>query len=144
MNPLSIIKLVSVAVIALVIGGLVWKYTNLVHDNATLKSDKVRLEQSIAAQAALVDRYASAVKDYQAAQEKIAKDIADMNKVSAAARDAAQELNQTFASHQLDQLAKRKPKLIEQRINSGSEKLRRDIECVTNPVCTKPFGNIPK
>lgn len=132
------IKLICATVFVIVLSFAAVKYTSLVHNNAVLVSDKARLEQSIAEQAALVDRYSAAVKDYQAAQEKIAKDIAEMNVISAEARDAAKKLDNTFASHQLGELAKRKPRLIEKRINSGSDKARRDIECVTNPVCTQP------
>ena len=84
------------------------------------KANQVILESKITEQN-------DSIKQYLAKQEQIS---ADMNKLEAEKQNALREVNKlrnTFAKHDLDNLALNKPGLIEKIVNKGSKKVMTDL-----------------
>jgi len=100
------------------------KYLN--NQIATLKGNQVILETKIAEQN-------ESIKNYLAKQESVNEQIAELE---AAKNDAMREVNQlknTFAKHDLNNLALVKPKLIETRVNKGTKRVMQGLIDLTNP-----------
>ncbi len=84
------------------------------------KANQVILESKITEQN-------DSIKQYLAKQEQIS---ADMNKLEAEKQNALREVNKlrnTFAKHDLDNLALNKPGLIEKIVNKGSKQVMTDL-----------------
>tara|TARA_Y200000002_G_scaffold378315_1_gene385438 strand:- start:3624 stop:4010 length:387 start_codon:yes stop_codon:yes gene_type:complete len=72
------------------------------------------------------------IKQYLAKQEQLS---ADLGKLEAQKQDALREVNklrQTFAKHDLDNLALNKPGLIEKIVNKGSKQVMDDLVELTS------------
>ena len=88
------------------------------------KANQVILESKITEQN-------NSIKQYLAKQEQIS---ADMNKLEAEKQKALREVNKlrnTFAKHDLDNLALNKPGLIEKIVNKGSKQVMTDLVDLT-------------
>ena len=84
------------------------------------KANQVILESKITEQN-------DSIKQYLAKQEQIS---ADMNKLEAEKQNALREVNKlrnTFAKHDLDNLALNKPGLIEKIVNKGTKQVMTDL-----------------
>lgn len=84
------------------------------------KANQVILESKITEQN-------DSIKQYLAKQKQIS---ADMNKLEAEKQNALREVNKlrnTFAKHDLDNLALNKPGLIEKIVNKGSKQVMTDL-----------------
>ena len=84
------------------------------------KANQVILESKITEQN-------DSIKQYLAKQEQLS---ADLGKLEAQKQDALREVNklrQTFAKHDLDNLALNKPGLIEKIVNKGSKQVMNDL-----------------
>ena len=71
------------------------------------------------------------IKQYLAKQEQLS---ADLGKLESQKQDALREVNklrQTFAKHDLDNLALNKPGLIEKIVNKGSKQVMADLVDLT-------------
>ena len=72
------------------------------------------------------------IKQYLAKQEQLS---ADLGKLESQKQDALREVNklrQTFAKHDLDNLALNKPGLIEKIVNKGSKQVMDDLVDLTS------------
>lgn len=72
------------------------------------------------------------IKQYLAKQEQLS---ADLGKLESQKQDALREVNklrQTFAKHDLDNLALNKPGLIEKIVNKGSKQVMNDLVELTS------------
>jgi cell division protein FtsB len=89
------------------------------------KANQVILESKITEQN-------DSIKQYLAKQEQLS---ADLGKLEAQKQDALREVNklrQTFAKHDLDNLALNKPGLIEKIVNKGSKQVMDDLVDLTS------------
>lgn len=89
------------------------------------KANQVILESKITEQN-------DSIKQYLAKQEQLS---ADLGKLEAQKQDALREVNklrQTFAKHDLDNLALNKPGLIEKIVNKGSKQVMDDLVELTS------------
>ena len=89
------------------------------------KANQVILESKITEQN-------DSIKQYLAKQEQLS---ADLGKLEAQKQDALREVNklrQTFAKHDLDNLALNKPGLIEKIVNKGSKQVMNDLVDLTS------------
>jgi cell division protein FtsB len=89
------------------------------------KANQVILESKITEQN-------ESIKQYLAKQEQLS---ADLGKLEAQKQDALREVNklrQTFAKHDLDNLALNKPGLIEKIVNKGSKQVMDDLVDLTS------------
>ena len=89
------------------------------------KANQVILENKITEQN-------ESIKQYLAKQEQLS---ADLGKLESQKQDALREVNklrQTFAKHDLDNLALNKPGLVEKIVNKGSKKVMNDLVELTS------------
>jgi len=110
--------------LSLILGGLLVVSlagsTYLFNQLTQAKANQIVLEDKISEQN-------DSIKQYLAKQEQIS---ADMNKLEGEKQNALREvskLRNTFAKHDLDNLALNKPKLIEKIVNKATKKVMTDL-----------------
>jgi|TARA_R110001592_G_scaffold28662_6_gene104893 hypothetical protein len=113
----------------LLIGTAAGSFTYIKYLNeqiATLKGNQIVLETKIEEQNA-------SIKNYLAKQESVSKQIVELEAAKNVAMREVNELKNTFAKHDLNNLALVKPKLIETRINKGTKRVMQGLTDLTNP-----------
>ena len=108
------------------ISGSAWYIDRLQDNISTLKGNQIALEKSIAEQN-------KSIKTYLANQEQAQKQIQAIEKEKQEAVKEVNKLRTTFAKHDLDNLALKKPKLIENIVNKGTKKVKEEIIALTDP-----------
>lgn len=106
-------------------------YSDMVDDIAMLNADKAKLEVSVKLQKQTIQVKDEAIDKWEAAQKELIATIEAMAEVSAAATAETRKINDLFADHNLSELSKRKPGLIEKRINRGSARSDRLLYCAS-------------
>ena len=108
------------------IAGSAWYIDRLQDNISTLKANAQILQTQIAEQNAKIKEN---LEKQQKTQEQI-------NTLTAKNQEAQREVNKlknTFAKHNLDNLALAKPKLIENIVNKGTKKVKDELIALTNP-----------
>ena len=108
------------------IAGSVWYIDRLQDNIATLKANAQILEKEIAEQNARI-------KKQLEKQEKTQEQINSLTAKNQEAQREVNKLRNTFAKHDLDNLALAKPKLIENIVNKGTKKVKDELIALTNP-----------
>jgi len=120
--------------LSLALGGLLlisltsstWYINKLQDQIAVLKGNQIALENSI-------EQQNESIKKNLAKQKQTQEQV---NVLTAKNQEAQREVNKlknTFAKHDLDNLALAKPKLIENIVNKGTKKVKEDFVALTNP-----------
>lgn len=135
------IWLVGIAVVAVVTSiGLGYKhYSGLLATVDVLTATNAKLETSISVQGVTIDAQESALGVWQNSQANLLARVDEMLIASTEATSEARRLHEIFAQHDLSELAKAKPGLIENRINSGSDRIGSLLECASgssDPSCS--------
>ena len=123
--------------LSLVLGGLLaaslagsWF---LLDQISTLKGNQIILETKISEQN-------ESIKQYLAKQEQLS---ASLGTLEAEKQDALREVNKlrnTFAKHDLDNLALNKPKLVEKMVNRGTKRVIDNLVTLTTVTNEEPDG----
>ena len=108
------------------VSGSAWYIDRLQDNISTLKGNQIALESSIAQQN-------DSIKSYLANQAKAQKQIQSLEKDKQEAVREVSKLRTTFAKHDLDNLALKKPKLIENIVNKGTKKVKEELIALTDP-----------
>ena len=108
------------------IAGSVWYIDRLQDNISTLKANAQILEKEIAEQNARI-------KQQLEKQEKTQEQINTLTAKNQEAQREVNKLRNTFAKHDLDNLALAKPKLIENIVNKGTKKVKDELIALTNP-----------
>jgi len=108
------------------ISGSAWYIDRLQDNISTLKGNQIALESSIAQQN-------ESIKSYLENQQQAQKQIQAIEKEKQEAVKEVNKLRTTFAKHDLDNLALKKPKLIENIVNKGTKKVKEEIIALTDP-----------
>jgi peptidoglycan hydrolase CwlO-like protein len=108
------------------ISGSAWYIDRLQDNISTLKGNQIALESSIAQQN-------KSIKSYLENQQQAQKQIQSLEKDKQEAVREVTKLRTTFAKHDLDNLALKKPKLIENIVNKGTKKVKEEIIALTDP-----------
>ena len=104
-----------------------YMYIKYLNDQiAILRGNQIVLETKIEEQNA-------SIKNYLAKQESVNAQLADLEVQKNMAQRQVNNLRNTFAKHDLDNLAMVKPKLIETRINKGTKRVMQGLTDLTNP-----------
>ena len=103
-------------IIVLGLGGY-WLY----NEHQTLSANNMKLEGAIAEQTA-------AMESMRESYEKQGKALMNMSRVNAEIEAEKAEYLAIFARHNLDNLALKKPGMIEKRFNDASEKVMEGLE----------------
>jgi hypothetical protein len=104
----------------------------LVKQIATLKSNQIVLESKITEQN-------NSIKEYLAKQEQLSVDLGLLEADKQNALREVTKLRNTFAKHDLDNLALNKPKLVEKIINRGTKQVIDNLVTLTT-VSKEPNG----
>jgi hypothetical protein len=104
----------------------------LVKQIATLKSNQIVLEGKITEQN-------DSIKQYLAKQEQLSVDLGLLEADKQNALREVTKLRNTFAKHDLDNLALNKPKLVEKIINRGTKQVIDNLVTLTT-VSKEPNG----
>jgi cell division protein FtsB len=107
----------------------------LLEQIATLKGNQMILESKISEQN-------ESIKQYLAKQEQLS---ANLNALETENQNALREVNKlrnTFAKHDLDNLALNKPKLVEKMVNRGTKRVIDNLVTLTTvtPISEDPDG----
>jgi len=120
--------------LSLILGGLliatasssIWYIDRLQDQISVLKGNQIALESSIKEQN-------DSIKQHIVKQKQTQEQV---NVLTAKNQEAQREVNKlknTFAKHDLDNLALAKPKLIEKIVNKGTKQVKQDLIDLTNP-----------
>jgi len=121
-------KLSAGLLVLLIVGGSLsfWYIDRLQDQISVLKGNAIALENSIAMQN-------QQIKDHIAKAEQLQN---QNNKLATQNQESMREVSQlrnTFAAHDLDNLALAKPVLIENRVNKAVKRLMQDFRDITDP-----------
>tara|TARA_R110002126_G_scaffold72699_3_gene181574 strand:- start:64 stop:468 length:405 start_codon:yes stop_codon:yes gene_type:complete len=120
--------------LSLILGGLLlvsvagsaWYIDYLNDQIAILKGNQIVLESEIQKQNDSIDRFLEQQKESQ-------NKLNDMALANQEAQREVSKLRNTFAKHDLDNLAINKPALVEKMINRGTAQVKDDLIKITNP-----------
>ena len=119
--------------LSLILGGLLlasiagsgW-YVDRLHDQiAILKGNQIALESEVQKQNASIEKFLSDQKENQS----------KLNDMALANQEAQREVNKlrnTFAKHDLDNLAINKPALVEKMVNRGTKRVKDELIQITD------------
>ena len=80
-----------------------------------------------------IQKQNESIKNYLEAQQQRETQIADLQKQNQASQREVAKLKNTFARHNMDNLALSKPGLIENIVNKGTKKVKEDLIALTDP-----------
>ena len=123
--------------LSLVLGGLLaaslagsWF---LLDQISTLKGNQIILETKISEQN-------ESIKQYLAKQEQLSASLGTLEAEKQNALREVNKLRNTFAKHDLDNLALNKPKLVEKMVNRGTKRVIDNLVTLTTPISEDPDG----
>lgn len=120
------LTLILGALLLSTIAGSSWYINKLLDEIAILKGNQIALENSIAEQNA-------SIKKYITQQQETQKQLNLLNAKNQEAQREVNKLKNTFAKHDLDNLAIAKPALIQKIVNKGTAQVKKDLIELTNP-----------
>tara|TARA_R110000851_G_scaffold5622_1_gene23095 strand:+ start:224 stop:625 length:402 start_codon:yes stop_codon:yes gene_type:complete len=120
--------------ISLILGGLLlasiagstWYIERLNDQIAILKGNQIALENEVQKQNESIEKFLADQKENQV----------KLNDMALANQEAQREVNKlrnTFARHDLDNLAINKPTLVQKMVNRGTKRVKDDLISITNP-----------
>ena len=119
--------------LSLILGGLLlaslvgsgW-YVDRLHDQiAILKGNQIALESEVQKQNASIEKFLSDQKENQSK-------LNDMALANQEAQREVTKLRNTFAKHDLDNLAINKPALVEKMVNRGTKRVKDELIQITD------------
>tara|TARA_R100001463_G_scaffold57456_2_gene109708 strand:+ start:1340 stop:1723 length:384 start_codon:yes stop_codon:yes gene_type:complete len=123
--------------LSLVLGGLLaaslagsWF---LLDQISTLKGNQIILESKISEQN-------ESIKQYLAKQEQLSASLGTLEAEKQNALREVNKLRNTFAKHDLDNLALNKPKLVEKMVNRGTKRVIDNLVTLTTVTNEEPDG----
>lgn len=140
-SPKWIIAGVAAAAIGLIITLSFKHYTGLLEDVETLTASNAQLQVAIEIEKSTSAAKDSALLDWQMAAEQSQLENEQLAIRAKAASAEVRRLNAIFAEHDLTRLTLAKPGLIERRINSGTARIGRLLECASSGECDSDGGS---
>lgn len=133
------VKGVVVAIAVPVILGIVSlgyrHYTGLVEDKANLTADVASLTEEVGQLSVDKTELEGALHRNEIIRQEQEADIQELALSASSAQREARRLNDIFAEHDLTRLSLAKPGLIERRINGGTARVGRMLECASAGTC---------
>jgi ATP/maltotriose-dependent transcriptional regulator MalT len=136
LGSLKIYAMIGVAV-ATMVAGFYWYYQDSQKRIMDLMANQAKLETAVAIQEATIKQQ----------QEDMAKQAATLEKVNdafAKAQADKQNLTDKLMKHDLGKLAEKKPGLVEEKINRGTENVGRCFEILSGAPLTDAERNATK
>ena len=108
------------------IAGSAWYIDRLLDEISTLKGNQLILETEISEQNKSIELYKqNAAKSQQ--------EITSLTKKNQESVKEVNKLRDTFARHDLDELALAKPGMIQTRVNNGTKRVKEELINLTKP-----------
>ena len=112
--------------LVLSVAGSAWYIDRLQDEISVLKGNAIALETQI-------NQQNESIKQHLAKQQQTQNQVNALTKKNQEAERQVAKLRDTFAKHDLDNLALAKPKLIETRVNKGTARVKNELVAITNP-----------
>lgn len=103
-------------------------YSGLVESNAQLTGQVATLKEDVSREKARADAFEKSIDAWDSAAKVQAQALEDFSTAQREAGAYSRELKDVLSKHDLGALAKRKPGLIERRVNDGSDRALRLLE----------------
>lgn len=116
---LGILLMLSVA-------GSAWYIDRLQDEISVLKGNAIALETQI-------NQQNEAIKNHLAKQQQTQNQVNELTKKNQEANRQVAQLRDTFARHDLDNLALAKPALIQKSVNKGTKRVKDELISITDP-----------
>lgn len=120
------LSLVLGGLLLISVSGSLWYIDRLLDQISVLKANQLTLESKISEQN-------ESIKNYLNKQKQTQEQLSNLTAKNQEAQREVQKLRNTFAKHDLDNLALSKPKLIENIVNKGTKKVNKELIALTNP-----------
>lgn len=127
-----IVGLLGAGVLAIIGLGYV-HYTSVLSDRVRLEAENRVLETAVETQHGTIDAQAEAIRQWQEAQETMRQTLEEAARVGREAADETRRLNDTLSRNDLGRLTRGRPSLVEDRVNRGTSRTLRLLECATDP-----------
>lgn len=137
---------IALAALGLVtmIGLAYWHYDGLVEEINTLSADKASLVAALEVERTATTSLQLAIKEWKEGYDRLARAQIDLSRAHQAATAETRRLNELLGRHDLGALARSKPGLVERRVNDGTARAMRLLECASTPGgCTPDRGGAP-
>lgn len=128
-------KIILTVALLAVVGGI---FGAMYFQNKVLRNSLVEQSRELALTSENVSRLQILVSALEKDRADFREALDTLSANSKKARGELDKLNKVFASHDLSTLAKKKPGLIQNRVNSGSARALRLLECETGGDCGLP------
>ena len=112
--------------LVLSVAGSAWYIDRLQDEISVLKGNAIALETQI-------NQQNESIKQHLAKVQQTQNQVNALTKKNQEAERQVAKLRDTFAKHDLDNLALAKPKLIETRVNKGTARVKNELISITNP-----------
>jgi len=133
----SSLKIGLVLVMLAGAGGGYLYINKLQKDNATLKSNQIKLESAVEDQKAVIESQAEDFKKIRSTLTKLEVENAKLQKDK-------QDLSKRLGKHDIGNLAENKPKLVEKIINGASKSAARCVEIASgSPLTEEELNGTP-
>ena len=106
--------------------GSLWYIDRLQDEVSTLKGNQLMLESEI-------QKQNDSIKSFLEQQKKNAEQLQSMTASNQEAQREVSKLRNTFAKHDLDNLAINKPALVQKMVNRGTARVKKELIEITNP-----------
>lgn len=114
-------------------------YTGLVKEAAQLRANNAVLESAISLQDSTISSQQQAISEWEDSQTQLLKTMEQLATNNLMATEELRRLSNVFSEHDLNELSRRKPGLIETRIDRGTDRINCLLEAATsgnrNPDC---------
>ena len=118
-------------------GGGYLYINKLQKDNATLKSNQIKLEGAVEDQKAVIESQAADFKKIRSTLDKLEQENAKLQKDK-------QDLSKRLGKHDIGNLAENKPGLVERIINGASKSAARCVEIASgSPLTEEELNGTP-
>lgn len=121
------LKVVFAGVIGLLLLGMLttayWQYSRTVAENQVLRANNATLETAIDTQTVTINAQRDALTGWEEHSLELVRQMETLQRTGEEARLETRRLNELFRSHNLDDLATRRPGLIEDRVQRGSDRI---------------------
>ena len=134
---ISSLKIGLVLVMLAGAGGGYLYINKLQKDNATLKSNQIKLESAVEDQKAVIETQAEDFKKIRSTLTKLEEENAKLQKDK-------QDLSKRLGKHDIGNLAENKPGLVERIINGASKSAARCVEIASgSPLTEEELNGTP-
>ena len=109
-------------------------YEGLLEQVSSLTGEKAKLETTLASKEATISTLKDRVGEWDSAYKKLEQAQAALNRSHQEALDEVNRINELLAKHDFGVLARRKPGLVERRVNGATARALRLLECASDPA----------